>query len=122
MRKLTFLASLALLTPMNAFSEPLQSFDLTGRIKESGQTTTGVRFYKVTTTSAKTLLFNVSGDAACMYSLQKGGARDYRSATGIFPIEFSDTARRGEVYIFNFSQTRPAWLAGTPCIFSFTVE
>ncbi len=123
MRKSKFAFHLALLmsSPIVATAEPLESFQLKDHVEVSGQSIGSSRLYKVTPTQAKTVRFTINGDSACRYGLQKGAVRDFQPPEGDFPFVFSDKAAVGDVYILSFSQTRPAWLEGKPCLYSFSV-
>lgn len=123
MRKSKYAPFVAMLIvcPIAAIAEPLESFRLKDHVETSGQSIGSSRLYKVTPTSAKIVRFTINGDSACRYSLQKGALRDFQPTEGSFPFVFSDKASLGDVYILSFSQTRPAWLEGKPCSYSFSV-
>ncbi|MBB3595152.1 hypothetical protein FHX08_005562 [Rhizobium sp. BK529] len=118
----TLLFALVAAQPISARAEPLETFQLKDRIDVAGQALGTSRFYKVTTSASRTVLFSVTIDPSCHYTLQKGAVRDIQPHPGKVPIEFSDKASVGDVYIFSFSQTRSAWQASRPCAYSFSLQ
>lgn len=108
--------------PISARTEPLETLHLQDRIDVVGQSLGTSRYYKITTSTSRTVLFSVVIDAFCHYTMQKGGRRNVQPRADTIPIEFADIASVAEVYILSFSQTRPAWQASRPCAYSFSLK
>ncbi|TCR95977.1 hypothetical protein [Rhizobium sp. BK418] len=108
--------------PISALAEPLETFQLENHIDVAGRALGTSRSYKITTSTSRTVLFSVIIDPSCHYTLQKGALRDVQPSPENAPIEFSDEASIGEVYVLSFSQTRPAWQANRPCAYSFSLK
>lgn len=116
------LGALIVAEPISVRAEPLETFHLKDRIDVAGQSLGTSRSYKITTATSRTILISVSVDAFCHYTLQKGGLRNLQPRAEKLPLEFSDRASIAGFYILSFSQTRPAWQAGRPCGYSFSLK
>ncbi len=108
--------------PLLALAEPLETYQLKDTINITGQALGTGRVYKIVPSVTRTVMFSVTINPYCHYTLQKGPRRDFQSRSGVEQIELTDTATIGEAYLLSFSQTRVAWQAKEPCAYSFSLK
>lgn len=81
------------------------------------------RSYRLRISATQVITFAITADnAACGAEIKKTSQRGILTVMDRFPASFSDGAKFGDHYTISFFQSRPAWLDGAVCKFSFSAS
>ncbi|SFB59557.1 hypothetical protein SAMN03159496_05552 [Rhizobium sp. NFR07] len=126
MRLSALVAMLALAAPCAATETPtIISLDDGGASQSfSGVSSGGAPTkFSLSPPSARSITFTLeSVEDGCGVEMQRSSRLGYMAEFDRIPAKLVVAAKQGEVFIISFFQNRAAWIAKSPCSFSFEVE